>query len=223
MQKAKVPELFYTVRFKVTNGTGTGELITSMPGIAPATLKGLCPENEAGFHYMMIYDEIDLLRQVYCEISKGILNNNGVVLILTYFENPSTVEFYLKNTGIDVDQNRRAESLFIIDSVQQFFNSSAEDVVRFVELLNKKAIRQGKNGVTAIIDMDVLFHFNQKEEFEKFESIIGQTGNESKFRCMLCAYHKSRFDRLEERTQISLKSRHKSCINEDGTIFSQSI
>jgi hypothetical protein len=194
-----------------------------MPGIAPATLKGLCPENEAGFHYMMIYDEIDLLREVYCEMSKSILNSNGVILILTYFENPRTVEFYLKNMGIDVEQYRRAESLFIIDSVQQFFNSSAEDVVRFVELLNKRAIRQGKNGVTAIIDMDALFHFNRKEEFKKFESIIGQTGNESKFRCMLCVYHRSRFERLEEGIRDSLKKYHKSSINEDGTIFSQSI
>ena len=189
--------------------------------ISLSALNHLCPKGENGYHYMMIYDEIDLLREVYTGLAKIILENNGVLLIFTYFETPAKVLFFLKEAGIDVEYHEKGENLFVIDSVAQFFNSSAEDVMRFIELLNKKTLRQGKNGVTAIIDMDALFHFSLQEEFERFESQAGPEGNDSKFRCLLCAYHKHRFDVLPENVKTSLRNRHRSGIDEKGTILSQ--
>lgn len=186
-------------------------------------LKRLCNHEETGLHYMLLYDDIDLLRQVYCTAAKNVLENNGVLLILSYFETPPKVNYYLDSFGVDVEFYHRTDSLFIVDSVEQFFNSSAEDVVRFIELINKKAIRQGKSGVTAIIDMDALFHFDIKGQSERFESLIGPRDNQTKFRCLLCAYHKSRFDKLNEEVQNFLHNRHYFTIDKDGSISAQSI
>ena len=57
-------------------------------------------------------------------------------MILTYFETAEKVKYYLKEAGVDVEFYGRTDSLFVTDSVEQFFGMTVENTLRFIELLH---------------------------------------------------------------------------------------
>lgn len=171
------------------------------------TLSEVCAKS-AGTHNILVYDDIEAFRECYCEAAKHILPSSEILLILTYFDTIDRVKFYLREVGVDVDYYSSTDSLFIIDSVQQFFGSEAVTVIKFIELLNKRSRREGRQGVTAIVDMDVFFHLHDDSKISAYESLISPTGNEARFSCLLCAYHRDNFDRLDEAVRRSILAQH---------------
>ncbi|WP_337863168.1 MEDS domain-containing protein [Nitrososphaera sp.] len=175
--------------------------------MSEAALRQLCRER-TGLHNLLVFDDIVVFREVYCEIAKAALPNNEILIIMTYFETPDQVKFYLREAGVNVDLYGKTGSLFVIDSVEQFFGTNPTDTLRFIELLNKKVRREGKKGVIAIIDMDAFFHL-QDAGLEKYELEVpsGTAGGDA-FLCLLCAYHRGNFERLDPATQKAITSRH---------------
>lgn len=172
------------------------------------SMRQLCPEQEGeSIHSILVYDEIEKFREFYCEAAKTTLQNDEVLMILTYFETADTVKYYLKEAGVDVEFYSRSDSLFVIDSVEQFFGSTVENTLRFIELLNKKARRQGRKGLAVIVDMDAFFHL-KGEGLERYERFVAPKSNSDKFTCMVCAYHKGNFEKLPKRTQDIILKQH---------------
>jgi hypothetical protein len=183
-----------------------------MPGDHGVVLKAtrmrqLCPEHGEGIHSAVMFDEIGKFREFYCEAAKTTLQNDEVLMILTYFETADTVKYYLREAGVDVDLYGRADSLFVIDSVEQFFGSTVENTLRFIELLNKKARRQGRKGLAVIVDMDAFFHLKE-EGLVRYERSILPKDNQDKFTCMVCAYHRSNFEKIPKGTQETILKQH---------------
>lgn len=171
------------------------------------SMRQLCPEQGESIHSVVMFDEIGKFREFYCEAAKTTLQNDEALMILTYFETADTVKYYLREAGVDVDLYERADSLFVIDSVEQLFGSTVENTLRFVELLNKKARRQGRKGLAIIADMDAFFHLKE-EGLARYEQSIHPKDNHDKFTCMICAYHKGNFEKLPKETQELILKQH---------------
>lgn len=56
--------------------------------------------------------------------------------MLSYYEPVKKVYIYLENAGIDVELHKRAHSLFIEDSIQQFFGTGS-DFYGFLKILDR--------------------------------------------------------------------------------------
>ena len=171
------------------------------------SMRQLCPEQGESIHSIFVYDEIEKFREFYCEAAKTTLQNDEVLMILTYFETADTVKYYLKEAGVDVEFYSRADSLFVIDSVAQFFGSTVENTLRFIELLNRKAKRHGRKGLAVVVDMDAFFHL-KGAGLERYERFIAPKSSSDKFTCMVCTYHKGNFEKLPKETQQIILRQH---------------
>jgi hypothetical protein len=162
---------------------------------------------------MLTYQHRNTFREAYCEAAKTALTDNHVLLFLTYYDTPQQVKLYLENAGINFEKYSKMDSLFVIDSAKQLSNSSVEDSARFINLLHKKAKRQGRKGLAVILDMAVFFHLESNEEMaERFEVMAGPEDNQDSFTWLLCAYHKDNFDRLDRPAQKLIHEQHAESI-----------
>jgi hypothetical protein len=147
-----------------------------------------------GGHYLCTYSDLYDLRESYCKYSKQALKNNRVVVMLPYYETVRQVEFYLENVGIDIALHRRRHSLFILDSVKQFFGTD-QDLCKFLAILDKGSIQSGKGGVSVIISNDALIHFGEEHRIIEFEKLIhARKGLEHT--TIVCTYNKERWQRF---------------------------
>jgi hypothetical protein len=80
---------------------------------------------EYGAHYMMIYPDLDTLRELYSNyIGKQIKENNEIVLINPFYETTDSVRQVLSkknNPGIDVSKYEKEKALTISDSLERYF------------------------------------------------------------------------------------------------------
>ncbi|HEY9491665.1 MAG TPA: MEDS domain-containing protein [Nitrososphaeraceae archaeon] len=193
-----------------------------------------CPNNdildhlfhaEYGSHSILVYPNIETLRETYSRYAKSQLeDNNEIVLILPYYETADKVRKTLSegvvnniaddddttaaindtktNSIIDVRKYEKEGSLMIVDSVKGYFGSDSnyegEDrLMSFFKQLVKKAESLGKNGVSVIADLGSFYHYQSNNATEKlFEHELSLP---SKYEGMkfkgFCAYHKADFDR----------------------------
>ncbi|MEW5841397.1 MEDS domain-containing protein [Nitrososphaera sp.] len=170
-------------------------------------MKSMCSRAD-GPHILLVYEDIESFREAYCNAAKAALPDDQILLILTYYETPETVKFYLAEAGIDVDRYARTESLFVIDSAQQFFNGSIEYALRFIELLHRKARHRGRKGVAVVAAMDAFFYLGDRDLAERFEEMVLPAGNPGKFTCLLCAYHRDTWGALSGPAQKRIRAQH---------------
>jgi hypothetical protein len=147
---------------------------------------------EYGTHSILVYPNIETLRETYSRYVKIQLeDNNEIVLILPYYETADKVRKTLSegivniadrngndadavndtknNSIIDVARHEKEGSLIIMDSVKGYFgsgnNSEGEDrLMSFVKQLVKKAERSGKNGVSVIADLGSFYHYHHNSK-----------------------------------------------------------
>ena len=154
---------------------------------------------EYGTHSILVYPNIETLRETYSRYAKSQLeDNNEIVLILPYYETADKVRKILSkgivniadgngndadavndtknNSIIDVARHEKEGSLIIMDSVKGYFGSGNDDddntdLMAFVKQLVKKAESSGKNGVSVIADLGSFYHYhhNSKTADKLFE------------------------------------------------------
>jgi MEDS: MEthanogen/methylotroph, DcmR Sensory domain len=179
---------------------------------------------EYGTHSILVYPDIETLRETYSRYAKSQLeDNNEIVLILPYYETADKVRKTLSegfvnniadgdddtaaindtktNSIIDVGKYEKEGSLMIVDSVKGYFGSDSnyegEDrLMSFFKQLVEKAKSLRKNGVSVIADLGSFYHLQSNNATEKlFEHELSLP---SKYEGMkfkgFCAYHKSDFD-----------------------------
>jgi len=60
-----------------------------------------------GEHVILIYPNLDSLREIYSQYCRNALENNELVLLLTYYETADRVRKTLKEIGIEVDRHEK--------------------------------------------------------------------------------------------------------------------
>ncbi|HEY7081754.1 MAG TPA: MEDS domain-containing protein [Nitrososphaeraceae archaeon] len=167
-----------------------------------------------GDHIMLIYPNLYSFREIYSRYCKTALENNEIVLLLTYYETIDNVRQTLKEIGIDTEKYEKERSLMIVQDITRTYFGSANDFLFFIKILDKHQNKRGKNGISVFADMGVFFHHMQndkKDLVKEFERSLG-----SKFDTKLkrfCNYHKKDFDRFEEHEKGELLEAHYIKIN----------
>jgi hypothetical protein len=180
---------------------------------------------EYGTHSILVYPNIETLREAYSRYAKKQLeDNNEIVLILPYYETANKVRKTLSggfvslleegngkdadandtnnsNSIIDVGKHEKEGSLIIMDSVKGYFGSDNNynntDLTEFVKQLVKKAESTGKKGVSVIADLGSFYHYHHSKTADKL--VEYELSLPSKFDGMklkaFCIYHKDDLDK----------------------------
>jgi MEDS: MEthanogen/methylotroph, DcmR Sensory domain len=195
---------------------------------------------EYGAHSIIVYPNIQTLRETYSKyVKRQLEDNNEIVVILPYYETTDKVRKTLtdgfvtiadgndaaavndtkSNSVIDVGKYEKEGSLMIIDSVRGYFGSDSdydgEDrLMSFFKQLVKKAESLGKDGVSVIADLGSFYHhqsINATEKLFEHELSLPSKYDGMKFKGF-CAYHKADFDRrfTEEQKQKLLDHHSKA-------------
>lgn len=171
-----------------------------------------------GDHIVLIYPNQYSFREIYSSYCKTALENNEIVLLLTYYETIDGVRQTLKEIGIDTEKYEKERSLMIVQDITKTYFGSANDFLFFIKIFDKHQEKRGKNGISVFADMGVFFHHPQNDKKNlviEFERSLG-----SKFDTKLkrfCNYHKKDFDRFEEHEKGNLLKAHRIKI----TVLSQ--
>jgi hypothetical protein len=163
---------------------------------------------ESGGHVVLVYPNLETLREIYSHYCRTALENNELVLLLTYYETADSVRQTLTEVGIDVKRYEKERALMIIEDITKTYFGSGQDFLFFLNILNKQQEKRGKNGISVIADMGIFYHFNNndKDALFRFERSLP-----AKFDIRLkrfCYYHVHDFDRLEEKEKQDLLEQH---------------
>lgn len=168
----------------------------------------------SGDHIILIYPNMYTFKEIYSRYCKTALENNEIVLLLTYYETIDNVRLTLKEVGVDTEKYEKEKALMIVQDITRTYFGSADDFLFFIKILDKQQEKRGKNGISVFADMGVFFHHQQNDKKNivvTFERSLG-----SKFDIKLkrfCSYHKKDFDRFEECQMNDLLEAHYLRIN----------
>ena len=151
---------------------------------------------ESGEHNVIVYSDTDAFRQICSRYAKEQLEkNNGVVLLLPYYDTVGRTISELERNGIDTRRYGLAGFLIVRDSHQFYLDSSIARDQLMRQTLQHVLISK-KSGVSIIADMGAFFLI---DEIRKMTTL-----NIKGF----CAYHKRDFDNLAEDKKKALFTSH---------------
>lgn len=163
-----------------------------------------------GKHNVLIFGNLDILREFYSRFTKRALEDNDVVVLLSYYEPVKNVYTFLENAGVNVAMYKKAHNLFVEDSVEQFFGASL-DFYKFLKILDDGAVHQGKRGVCVLASADA-FHFHREmKDLIEYENILGLSGN-LKNTSIICMYHAESFAALSKEDQDLVIGKHNKVV-----------
>ena len=134
------------------------------------------PTTLPGSHNLIVYSDIRVLRKVYPEYVKSLLENNEIVLILSYYEHPSTMRQILlngsngKSKTLNVEGYIQDGSLVIVDSLVSYINQDYNhyeidkqdnnklNFLSLMRILLNYGIKHNKTGITIFLDMGSFFY-----------------------------------------------------------------
>ncbi|HEX2068135.1 MAG TPA: hypothetical protein VHF08_05500 [Nitrososphaeraceae archaeon] len=159
--------------------------------------------SEYGVHYLVVYPNINTLRRIYSYYAKMLLeDNNGIVLIIPYYETTEMVRSVLSGENnnnnqsniIDVRKYEKQGSLVIIDSVKAYFRSDI-DLMSFLARLAKQPQFSGRNGISVIADLASFYYFNRIDKLIEYEMSLPTKYDDKMKLKGFCFYHQEDFDR----------------------------
>ena len=175
--------------------------------------------SEYGVHYLVVYPNINTLRRIYsCYAKMQLEDNDGIVLIIPYYETTKTVRTVLsrennnnKSNLIDVRKYEKQGSLMIIDSVKAYFRSDI-DLMSFLARLAKQAQTSGKNGISVISDLASFYYNDQSDKLIEYEMSLPTKYDDKMKLKGFCFYHQEDFDRrfTEQQKQMLLEHHGKN-------------
>src|SRR5918911_1851369 len=118
-----------------------------------------------GVHYMIIYQDLDMLRELYSNyVHKQIEENNEIVLVNPFYETTDSVRQVLSqyNHGIDISKYEKEKSLIIIDSLEHYFGQQPN--MPFRRSLAYHANKIGKNGLSILGDLGAYPHQSKHKD-----------------------------------------------------------
>jgi hypothetical protein len=165
--------------------------------------------SESGAHFLIIYPELQTLREMYSHYTKSALfEGDEIVVILPFYETADTVRRILSENGanIDVRKHEKEQSLLVMDSLRGYFGSQ-DGLMLFVKQTVEYAKNSSKGGVSVLDDKGSFLYYEKKDDLIGWEMKLSSKyeGNLKGF----CLYHKQDYDRrLSENDRQTLLEHH---------------
>jgi hypothetical protein len=160
---------------------------------------------DAGYHYLLLYPNISIIRKIYAGYLGSKLKENHVeILFFTYYDSPDKVREVLTKHGLNV-RNYEKTNLTLVDYGIELKGDSSR-VNGFANKIQNYRKNQ-KNDLIVIADMSIYNHVKCIDDLLKFEETFpNATGNWKQ----LCLYHQLDFDRMfTDKQKQSIYDYHK--------------
>jgi MEDS: MEthanogen/methylotroph, DcmR Sensory domain len=163
---------------------------------------------EYGAHYMIIYPDLDTLRDLYSNyILKQIKENNEIVLINPFYETTDSVRQVLSekfNDGIsNVSKYEKEESLMIADALEEYLG---DQPLIYVKKGLASYAETGKKGLSVLADLGAYSHRYKYKDLVDYELSLP-----TKYDVQMkgfCLYHQKDFDNLSDEQKQKLIEHH---------------
>jgi hypothetical protein len=199
-------------------------------------MKWLDEEIGDGENGILIYPDLQTFRQIYTQYAKEQLakeeddeeeeddgNRNTtkrnkqlsprIILIATFYETTDSVKHSLDAVGIDAQSHIKDGSLVIVDAFSSYY-PDVSGMKKLVASLSDRAKREGRVGVTAIVDMGYFFLFGGDGRATKlinYEASLApktEGGNVKGFSC----YHGGNYSTLKDNQKEELAQKGKKVL-----------
>jgi hypothetical protein len=189
-----------------------------------------------GENGIVIYPNLQTFRQIYTKYVKDQLakedeNNNKpnepyiprIILIATFYETIDSIKHSLSAVGVkDIQSLIDNGSLTIVDAFSSYF-PDVSGMKKLVASLSDRAKKEGRVGVTAIVDMGFFFLFGgdgRATELINYEASLApktEGGNVKGFSC----YHGGNYNTLKDSQKEELAQKGKKLLEiTESTIIS---
>jgi MEDS: MEthanogen/methylotroph, DcmR Sensory domain len=181
-----------------------------------------------GENGIVIYPNVQTFRQIYTKYTKDQLakeeekknNSKGneqskprIILIATFYETTDSVKHSLSAVGVDVQSLINDGSLIIVDAFSSY-HPDIDGMKKLVASLSDRARKEGRVGVTAIVDMGFFFLFGgdgRATELINYEASLApktEGGNVKGFSC----YHGGNYNTLKDSQRKELAQKGKKLL-----------
>jgi len=183
-----------------------------------------------GENGIIIYPNLQTFRQIYTQYVKDQLAKTGeeedndnstrneqlkprIILIATFYETIDSVKHNLNAVGVDVHKYIDNSSLVIVDAFSSYY-PDVSGMKKLVASLSQRARKEGRIGVTAIVDMGFFFLFGgdgRATELINYEASLSpktEGGNVRGFSC----YHGGNYDTLKDNQKKELAQKGKKLL-----------
>ena len=184
-----------------------------------------------GENSILVYPNLQSFRQIYTKYVKDQIAKSGnedddddnnnikdneqlkprIILIATFYETVESVKHHLSAVGIkNIQSHIDNGSLVIVDAFSSYY-PDVEGMKKLVASLSARARKEGRVGVTAIIDMGYFFLFGgdgRATELINYEASLPpktEGGNVRGFSC----YHGGNYDTLKDNQKKELAQKGK--------------
>ncbi len=183
-----------------------------------------------GENGIIIYPNLQTLRQIYTQYVKDQLakakdeqeqNNNThnkqlmprIILIATFYETIDSVKHNLSAVGVDVQRHIDEGSLVIVDAFSSYY-PDINGMKKLVASLSQRARKEGRVGVSAIVDMGYFFLFGgdgRATELINYETSLPPKTEGGNVKCFSC-YHGGNYNTLKDNQRKELAQKGKKVL-----------
>ena len=172
-------------------------------------------ESDYGTHTLIVYQNLDLLREFYSHYEKKrIEKKNEVIQLASFYETEDSVRKSLSEGEISIDiekWEKEEKSLIIIDSLKKYSDyDSPESDNNFNKNLVESAKTTGKAGVSILTDTGAFSYKHREEDLVNYELALPSKYDIDLKR--VCLYHQKDFNKLSEDQKQKLLNHHEFSI-----------
>jgi hypothetical protein len=188
-------------------------------------MKWFNDEIEKGDNSILIYPNLQTFREIYTQYVKDQLSKEEdnrineqlkpgiIILIATFYDTVNAVKHNLRALGVDVQSHIDNGSLVIVDAFSSYF-PDVDGMKKLVASLSQRARKEGRVGVTAIVNMGYFFLYGgdgKATELINYEASLPlktQDGNVRGFSC----YHLGDYNTLKDSEKEALVQGQKNLL-----------
>ena len=167
-------------------------------------------------HNLILYKNINVLKDWCVDFCREALDSNEIVLILSEYDSIKYALNDLNNNNFPLGKMKNDGSLVIVDSKKGFYSllDRFVGIIIMVKMLLTRSETRRKNGVTVISDTGIFFHLDRIDDLIKHESMISSTLSNMTVR-IICAYNNNDYAHLNEGQKQLLQYRHNNVVSID--------
>ena len=180
-----------------------------------------------GENGIVIYPNLQTFRQIYTRYAKDQLakedeknNSKGneqskprIILIATFYETIDSVKHSLSAVGLDAQSLIDNGSLVIVDAFSSYY-PDIEGMKKLVASLSDRARKEGRVGVTAVVDMGFFFLFGgdgRATELINYEASLAPKTEGGNVKGISC-YHGGNYSTLKDNQRKELAQKGKKLL-----------
>ena len=175
-----------------------------------------------GENGIVVYPNLQSFRQIYTQFVKDQLEKKAdeslmprIILIATFYETIDSIKHHLSAVGVqNVQSFIDKGSLLIIDSFSSYY-PDIEGMKKLVATLSERARKEGRAGVTAIVDMGFFFMFGgdgKATELINYEASLAPKTEGYNVKGFSC-YHGGNYETLKENQKKELAQKGKKLLD----------